>query len=202
MRALLPRTCGCVQLGRGSQFCQLSALPCLPSATQPRRRPNSMHCTLLSALRTPIETTFPTQALSTFQCSCAPNRNNGWKMPLPHSADGRSWANSPRICSPRASTCRCLNRKSILSSSSSIASVCKCNRGLRCQLSCAKYPISSLPISGGNPNGPGIIMHTYHGRHVVATRPGPLHFPMPIGREVKEHRPDPLPRATIICRCN
>ena len=49
------------------------------------------------------------------------------------------------------------------------------------------------------------IMHTYHGRHVVATRPG-----LPPSSDAirpacgTEYggRPGQLPRATIICRCN
>jgi hypothetical protein len=95
------------------------------------------------------------------------------------------------------------HRKLIHVPSSSIVSLCKCNRGLACQLSCAKYPRLN---SWRQPNGPGIISCT---RITVATLwPQDLDFPpssdaiRPACGTEYRGRPGKLPRATIICRCN
>jgi hypothetical protein len=107
-------------------------------------------------------------------CSCTP------KETVEAAADanaiasfGRrvSWATSPRIRTSRPYTCRCSARESQFSPQRHpFPRLRRCNRGARCQWSCAKYP---RPFRRGKPrpSGPG-IMPTYHGRHVVATRPG------------------------------
>lgn len=176
----------------------------------PRRRPNSMHCTLHFFPRNPIEPTAPAPAgvidvpmhlrteqeqLRLLPCKChrlnSAERELGAGLPQTHLAFAALGA--PRVGA---------SRKKVYPLFLVINSlVCKCNRGLRCQLSCAKYQ-HHIPTPGGNPMAPGIIMPTYHGRHVVATRPGLPPSSDAIGTRGTKRLSRPSPPATIICRCN
>lgn len=174
---------------------------------------NALH-TSFRPSRNPID---PTRLRRHYRRSnAAAHRNEQLRLlpiqsPPPQFARRGSWANSPGPHSQPSSLHVSAPYKEVnsLLRRHQLPQVCKCNRGLRCQLSCAKYPhpIPSHPIPhiplipsqfpGGNPMVPG-IMHTYHARHVVATRPGLPPSSDAVGAEYGGH----LPRATIICRCN
>jgi hypothetical protein len=209
MRTQLSGSCGRVQLGRGLPILSIEA-PCLPAPTQPDSVPVQCIAHLMSPFRSLVEPT-PPQALSNVS-NAAARRNEQLRllpiqMPSPQfGRRGELGKQTHRAFAtlkpPRVGAVQ----EPIPSLSSSIASVQECNRGLRCQLSCAKYlinppiPCHAHPISRRQPNGQASCT-----RITVATlwpqdlgRPP---SPDAIGLEYGGH-PDPLPRATIICCCN
>jgi hypothetical protein len=197
----------------------------LPRSANPARTPSQfnsmrvMRCTLRFAPRPGIQLIrhpLP-QPLSTFQCSRPPKRTIEAAPDTKPIASIRptwelgklTWSHSQ----PSSLHVSALYKKSILSfvviNCLSVQMQSRSPLSIElCQVS-ASHPIHLVPLilssshpipipfPGGNPMVPG-IMHTYHGRHVVATRPGLPPSSDAVGAEYGGH----LPRATIICRCN
>jgi hypothetical protein len=158
----------------------------LASQRQPNSQFNSMHCPLqFSPSRIQLNRT-PRQALLGSNANAHRTGTTEVavvQLPSPQVAPRESWATSPR--SPRdlrlhvslaSHECQSsLHRHQLPRCADAIQEFC-------IQLNCCQVSATS---SKRQPHGQA-IMHTYHDRHVVATRPGPsLHLPMPSDQEVR-----------------
>ncbi len=160
----MPGTCGRTQLALPAHLCQLRPPPVLP-CSQRQIAPEIIqtqcieHCiSLLPAIQAiqaiQLNRNNP-QALSTFQCSCAPKGT----VEAASAADGIASSFGQRVSWATNFTSHshvtALHVSLLLEKLNSLLLVinyltwAKCHRGGRCQLTCAKYP---QPISWRQPN--------------------------------------------------
>jgi hypothetical protein len=138
----------------------------LPRSANPARTPSQfnsmrvMRCTLRFAPRPGIQLIrhpLP-QPLSTFQCSRPPKRTIEAAPDTKPIASIRptwelgklTWSAFAALEPPRVGAVQEVNS---LLRRHQLPQVCKCNRGLRCQLSCAKYP-HPIPSHPSHPSHP------------------------------------------------